>query len=176
MKDGSWERRSSATATAAEIRARILAETRLTASAGISYNKLLAKLASDSGKSHSITRDVAYLDLDPGRRTRLHRRYGEYLARTPAVDGLSAAIVAKHLARGDNPEAAADLYLKAAEAARRSYQTQLAIRYFLRALQLLRENDPRRLDAHESLEAAFLRLTTPDTDSATGATTAPARR
>ena len=28
----------------------------------------------------------------------------------------------------------------------------------------------------ESLEAAFLRLTTPDTDSATGATTAPARR
>lgn len=40
----------SATATAEEIRARISAETGLTASAGISYNKLLAKLASDQNK------------------------------------------------------------------------------------------------------------------------------
>ena len=40
----------SATATAQEIRARILAETGLTASAGISYNKFLAKLASDQNK------------------------------------------------------------------------------------------------------------------------------
>ena len=40
----------SATATAEEIRARILAETGLTASAGISYNKFLAKLASDQNK------------------------------------------------------------------------------------------------------------------------------
>ncbi|MCI3132071.1 DNA polymerase IV [Phenylobacterium aquaticum] len=40
----------SASATAEEIRARILAETGLTASAGISYNKFLAKLASDQRK------------------------------------------------------------------------------------------------------------------------------
>ena len=41
---------TSATQVAREIRARILAETGLTASAGISYNKFLAKLASDYRK------------------------------------------------------------------------------------------------------------------------------
>ena len=41
---------ATATASAAEIRARIFDETGLTASAGISYNKFLAKLASDHRK------------------------------------------------------------------------------------------------------------------------------
>ena len=41
---------ATATDTAKEIRARILAETGLTASAGVSYNKFLAKLASDQRK------------------------------------------------------------------------------------------------------------------------------
>jgi DNA polymerase-4 len=43
-------RRETASATAREIRVRILEETRLTASAGVSYNKFLAKLASGQRK------------------------------------------------------------------------------------------------------------------------------
>ncbi|MGL1194747.1 DNA polymerase IV, partial [Vibrio parahaemolyticus] len=43
-----------ATAVAEEIRARIRTETQLTASAGVSYNKCLAKLASDHRKPDGI--------------------------------------------------------------------------------------------------------------------------
>jgi eukaryotic-like serine/threonine-protein kinase len=104
---------------------------------------------------HPLARDVAYHALDPVQRARMHRRLGEHLATTPLARGLSAAIVAQHLERGEAPRQAAELYLEAALAARNAHQTQLALRYYERALGLLPTGDKRRLVAHEALERAY---------------------
>ncbi|MFT3766141.1 MAG: tetratricopeptide repeat protein [Minicystis sp.] len=107
---------------------------------------------------HPLARDVAYLALDPPARVRMHRRLGEHLATTPLSQGISAAIVARHLARGESPGPAAELYIEAATAARAAHQAQLAQRYYNRALGLLPAGDSRRMVAHEALEAIFRHL------------------
>jgi tetratricopeptide (TPR) repeat protein len=104
---------------------------------------------------HPLTRDVAYLALGPGDRVRMHRALGEHLMHTPLARGLSAAIVARHLARGEADAEAGECYLEAAISARNGYQTPLAIRYFNRALAHLPPDDPRRIAAHEALEAIY---------------------
>lgn len=104
---------------------------------------------------YPLARDVAYFALDPPARARMHRRLGEHLATTPLAQGLSAAIVARHLARGEAPGQAAELYLEAASHARNAHQAQLAQRYYLRALALLPQSDSRRIIAHEALEAIY---------------------
>ncbi|CAN92912.1 MULTISPECIES: serine/threonine-protein kinase [Sorangium] len=107
---------------------------------------------------HPLVRDVAYLALDGASRVRMHRRLGEHLSTTPLSQGLSAAIVAQHLARGEAPGPAAELYLDAARAARAGHQAQLSRRYYERALSLLPNGDTRRMIAHEALEAIFRHL------------------
>jgi serine/threonine protein kinase/tetratricopeptide (TPR) repeat protein len=107
---------------------------------------------------HPITREVAYGALDADDRVRMHRALGEHLANTSLARGLSAAIVARHLARGQSFERATAFYLEAGTAARASYQTQLAIRYFRRAAAHLGPHDRRRLHAHEALESAYRML------------------
>ncbi len=102
---------------------------------------------------HPLTRDVAYLALDRTERIRMHKALGQYLADTPLASGLTAAIVGRHLARGLERVRAAEMYLEAASTARASYQTQLSTRYYRRVLSLLPEDDQRRLEAHEALEA-----------------------
>ncbi len=102
---------------------------------------------------HPLTRDVAYRALDRRRRVRMHRRLGEHLARTPLGKGLTAAIVARHLARGNARDEAARFYLEAADAARASYQTQLAKRCYRRVIALVSDGDLRLLEAHEALES-----------------------
>jgi serine/threonine protein kinase/tetratricopeptide (TPR) repeat protein len=104
---------------------------------------------------HPLTRDVAYLALEPTDRVQMHRALGEHLGRTSLARGLSAAIVARHLVRGEASALAADFYLEAANSARNANQTPLAVRYYNRALNCLREGDARRINAHESLESIF---------------------
>jgi len=101
---------------------------------------------------HPLARDVAYRGLDRVSRERMHKRLGMHLAETPLAKGLTAAIVARHLARGRAKSEAAELYLAAAAVARGSYQVSLATRYFRRALNLLDDDDLRQLEAHEALE------------------------
>lgn len=107
---------------------------------------------------HPLVRDVAYNALDPQTRARSHRLLGEHLATTALGRGLAAAIVAGHLARGESPSAAADLYLEAAHAARSAHHAQLGQRYYHLALTLVPAGDPRRLHAHEGLEAIYRHL------------------
>lgn len=102
---------------------------------------------------YPLTRDVAYLALDRTTRVRMHRALGELLDGTPLAKGPTAAIVARHLARGNSKSRAADLYLEAANAARAGVQTSVAARYFRRVVALLPDDDLRRLEAHEALEA-----------------------
>ena len=104
---------------------------------------------------HPLTRDVAYAALHDGARSRMHRRFGEHLAQSSRARGVAAAIVASHFARGDDSERASDFYLEAAGAARTTYQTRLAVRYYRRALLQLTIDDPRRLAAHDALEGIF---------------------
>jgi serine/threonine protein kinase/tetratricopeptide (TPR) repeat protein len=104
---------------------------------------------------HPLTRDVAYAELGPEDRSRMHRTLGEHLARTSLGRGVSAAIVARHLARGESYDRAASFYLEAAGAARSTHQTHLAIRYYERAASYLGPADPRRVIAHEALESSY---------------------
>lgn len=102
---------------------------------------------------HPLTRDVAYRALDRRRRVKMHRRLGQHLSKTPLARGLTAAVVARHFARGNEKSEAANYYLEAANAARAGYQTPLAKRYYRRALLLLPPDDPRLLEVHEAMEA-----------------------
>jgi tetratricopeptide (TPR) repeat protein len=107
---------------------------------------------------HPLTRDVAYVALEPQARIGMHRALGNLLADTHLARGLSAAIVARHLARGEDGARASEFYVEAGNAARSSYQTQLAIRYYRRALGLLADDDPRQLGVHEALESIYRML------------------
>jgi eukaryotic-like serine/threonine-protein kinase len=104
---------------------------------------------------HPLTRDVTYAALSLADRSHMHQQLGERLAQNTASTGLNAAIVARHLALGEQPESAAPYYIEAAGTARAAYQLPLAARYFRRALETLPSGDARRLKVYLSLEEIY---------------------
>jgi tetratricopeptide (TPR) repeat protein/tRNA A-37 threonylcarbamoyl transferase component Bud32 len=104
---------------------------------------------------HPLTRDVAYLGLDDDERQRMHCGLADRIAEAPVANGLGAAIVARHYARGGNREQAGLFYLEAGLAAWASYQLQLATRYFNRALTVLPESHLGRLNGLQALENIY---------------------
>ncbi|HTM44372.1 MAG TPA: tetratricopeptide repeat protein, partial [Polyangiaceae bacterium] len=102
---------------------------------------------------HPLSRDVAYLALERGERARMHNAFAQHLSQTPLASGLSAALIARHFARGGNREAAGESYLRAAMAARKSYQLDIATRFLRRVIAVLPAGDPRTVDALEVLES-----------------------
>ncbi len=107
---------------------------------------------------HPLTRDVAYASMAPEDRIHMHRALGEHLKTTSLARGLSAAIVARHLARGEAGEQASELYAEAGHAARAGNQTQLALRYLRRATLHLSPNDPKQLGLQAELETLYRML------------------
>ena len=102
-----------------------------------------------------LIREVAYRTMNEGSRARMHARMAEHLVAKGRAEGLSAAVVAEHFARGNAKGRAAELYLEAGTTARSALRSRQAIRFFQRALALLPEGDARRLSAHEALEAIY---------------------
>ncbi len=101
---------------------------------------------------HPLARDVAYRAMERRRRVRMHQLMGDHLAKTPLAQGPTAAIVARHFARGNARAEAAIAYSEAANAARAAHQMTLAKRYFRRVAVLAPEGEPSLLEAHEALE------------------------
>ncbi|MBP9114611.1 MAG: tetratricopeptide repeat protein, partial [Polyangiaceae bacterium] len=104
---------------------------------------------------HPLTRDVAYASLSFAERVQMHRALGELLAKGARHKGINAALVARHLMRGEAETQAAPYFFEAAIAARNGNQVALAARYFSRFTQTAMPGDPRLFDAHESLEGIY---------------------
>lgn len=102
---------------------------------------------------HPLTRDVAYRSISSEKRRELHRGLGELLAAGRQSQGIAAASVARHLAKGGMVDQAAELYLEAAGVARAGYQIPIATRAYKKVVKILPPGDPRLIEAHEALEA-----------------------
>jgi serine/threonine protein kinase/tetratricopeptide (TPR) repeat protein len=108
--------------------------------------------ASEYVFKHALLRDVTYETLLKRDRRRLHRRAAEWLAaQSGARVGEYAGAIAEHYERAGESAAAAEWYGRAGRQARESYAPDAAVRFFGKAVEMLKaaserggtEEDPR---------------------------------
>jgi tetratricopeptide (TPR) repeat protein len=95
----------------------------------------------------AVIRHVAYETTDADDRVVMHRRIADFLAKQGHA---APARIARHLEHAGEQGAAAEAYFDAAQAARRVYSNQEALRLYGRALALLPFESERRFWAHEA--------------------------
>ncbi len=95
--------------------------------------------------STGLVRQVAYQQIDPQQRRRMHRKVARFLSRE-GDRHVPPARVANHWKQAGDRLRAAEAFLRAAEAARRVHSNQDALRFYGEALRLLPSDDPQRFE------------------------------
>jgi predicted ATPase len=102
---------------------------------------------------HVLYQQVVYQGLGAGRRVRLHQRLGGYLEAAYGTQaGESAAELAEHFVRGQDPERAVSYLRQAAENAAQRYAHREVIDLLTRALALLKQLPETSERIHQELE------------------------
>jgi tetratricopeptide (TPR) repeat protein len=101
--------------------------------------------------SHDRMRETLYADLPDERRRSLHRAIAERLEARPDDEGVFVHELAHHFWHAGEHERALRYSLTAGDKSLEAYANDLALEHFERALTLLPEGDPRRLEVSEKL-------------------------
>ncbi len=102
---------------------------------------------------HPLLRDVANATMPASERVRRHSQIGEYRSLLSNYRGVQAVTVARHFESADAPNRAVDAYLEALSAARAVDDSLTAEEVAHHVLRLTRNDDDRRIFAHEAFEA-----------------------
>ena len=87
---------------------------------------------------HELLHEIAYEQVPPVQRARYHQRVAEWLhAHSGERAGAFAALIAEHYERAEQPQQAAEWYLRAGNHARETYAVEPALQEYRTALELL---------------------------------------
>lgn len=100
--------------------------------------------------THAVFRQVVYRTADREDLLRMHKRLAHWLTKERPT--CPSSVIAKHLERADDTDAASEAYLRAATIARAAYANRESLRLFRKALDLMDKDPARRFHIHEAQE------------------------